>query len=438
MRRVLQRRDATSPPWRSKPVVLSLFDGIGAAFVALRKLGCEPATYFSCEIDQTATTVLDNYPPAKGILHQLGDVRLLDPARDLARWVPAEGQEPGIDLLIGGSPCQDLSRLGKGRGLVDGEQSSLFFEYLRILRTCKPRYFFLENVLMSSENSDMIDAELGVTGYAHMCGRSNDSRFNVLWYPSGRRRTFHALEVERLMGFPGKWLALLWTARRRISAELQKDFYTDGVESRSQRWGHLGNSFSVYAVSHILSSVFKGPLVAEDLRWISPDGTKAQNALGDLGLTQNTGSTNSAVSTVIVPPVLPVVSLTLGERLKCHRLVRAYSRAVDDFNPRPATMQRENRGSVSAGDASRQDSPLQIVDGKIDAITPSDGYKTMAACLGELKAAAITQFNMYKLRNKKRALTQFLETLDEIEVDDSDIWLREGVSKSCSNLIYRE
>lgn len=66
------------------------------------------------------------------------------------------------------------------------------------------------------------------------------------WYANGRRRTFHPVEVERIMGFP--------------------DFYTEAVTSRSKRWGHLGNSFSVYAIAHILGSVFRGNAPAPDMQ----------------------------------------------------------------------------------------------------------------------------------------------------------------------------
>ena len=82
---------------------------------------------------------------------QLGDVRQVD----------GHTLEP-IDLLIGGSPCQDLSSLGKGAGL-QGERSGLFFEYLRLLNEVKPKYFILENVAsMSHKDRDIISAHLGV------------------------------------------------------------------------------------------------------------------------------------------------------------------------------------------------------------------------------------------------------------------------------------
>lgn len=67
-----------------------------------------------------------------------------------------------IDLLIGGSPCQDLSIAGKRKGL-SGERSGLFWEYVRILKEVKPKYFILENVAsMPKEAKQTITNALGV------------------------------------------------------------------------------------------------------------------------------------------------------------------------------------------------------------------------------------------------------------------------------------
>ena len=71
--------------------------------------------------------------------------------------------ETDIDLMVGGSPCQDLSIAKKDRKGLDGERSSLFWEYVRILREVKPKYFILENVAsMPKEAKETITRELGV------------------------------------------------------------------------------------------------------------------------------------------------------------------------------------------------------------------------------------------------------------------------------------
>jgi DNA-cytosine methyltransferase len=122
--------------------VLSLFDGISCARVAFGE--CE---YYSSEIDKYAIQVsAKNFPN----IIRLGDVTKVQPIPDLF-------------LLVGGSPCQDLSIAKKGRQGLQGERSGLFYEYLRILRESKPKYFILENVAsMSKESRDAITKEMGV------------------------------------------------------------------------------------------------------------------------------------------------------------------------------------------------------------------------------------------------------------------------------------
>ena len=136
--------------------VLSLFDGLSGGQIALDKLGIKVDNYFASEVDKYAIQVAKcNYP---NTIH-LGDVRDIK-ADDVDNHVYTFlGHK--IDLLIGGSPCQDLSFAGRGKGL-DGERSGLFFEYVRLLNELKPKYFLLENVKMKKENMDIITKFLGV------------------------------------------------------------------------------------------------------------------------------------------------------------------------------------------------------------------------------------------------------------------------------------
>ena len=128
--------------------VLSLFDGMSCGQITLDRLGIKVNNYYASEIDKYAIQVTQaNYPNTI----QLGDVRNIN-SKDL----------PKIDLLMGGSPCQDLSFANaKGKGL-DGERSNLFFEYVRLLDEVKPKFFLLENVRMKKENLEKITEILGV------------------------------------------------------------------------------------------------------------------------------------------------------------------------------------------------------------------------------------------------------------------------------------
>lgn len=111
--------------------VLSLFDGISCARIAIEKAGIEVSNYYASEIDKYAIQVAKHNFPST--IH-LGDIRNI-----------TISNLPKIDLLIGGSPCQDLSQAQKGLGL-QGEKSSLFYEYIRLLKELEPTYFLLENV----------------------------------------------------------------------------------------------------------------------------------------------------------------------------------------------------------------------------------------------------------------------------------------------------
>jgi DNA (cytosine-5)-methyltransferase 3A len=68
---------------------------------------------------------------------------------------------PPIDLLMGGSPCQGFSFAGKQLNFKD-PRSALFFQFVRLLRETKPKYFLLENVRMKQEYQDVISEHLGV------------------------------------------------------------------------------------------------------------------------------------------------------------------------------------------------------------------------------------------------------------------------------------
>ena len=127
--------------------VLSLFDGMSCGQIALNRVGIKYDNYFASEIDKYAIKVTQhNYPNTI----QLGDVTKIKGC-DL----------PKIDLLIGGSPCQGFSLAGKQLNF-DDPRSKLFFEFVRLLEECKPKYFLLENVKMKLIYKDKITELLGI------------------------------------------------------------------------------------------------------------------------------------------------------------------------------------------------------------------------------------------------------------------------------------
>jgi len=127
--------------------VLSLFDGLSGAQLALNRAGIKYDKYYASEIDKYATAVTQyRFPDTI----QLGDVTKIK-AEDL----------PEIDLLIGGSPCQGFSFSGKHLNFND-PRSKLFFEFTMLLKEIKPKYFLLENVRMKKEYMEVISKNIGV------------------------------------------------------------------------------------------------------------------------------------------------------------------------------------------------------------------------------------------------------------------------------------
>lgn len=139
--------------------VLSLFDGISCGQLALNRAGIPYDIYFASEVDPYAIAVTQHHFPKT---RQLGDVSRVESCK-----------LPEIDLLMGGSPCQNFSTAGtmsgmttttsieiltleqyldvKESGFVFQGQSYLFWEFVRLLVEVKPKYFLLENVKMAGK-----------------------------------------------------------------------------------------------------------------------------------------------------------------------------------------------------------------------------------------------------------------------------------------------
>jgi DNA (cytosine-5)-methyltransferase 1 len=133
---------------------LSLFSGIGGLDLALTEW---VRTVAYCENDRYCQGVLlSNMQPGNlDVAPIWDDVRTL--RADRLCWNP--------DIIFGGFPCQDISVAGLGAGL-EGERSGLIFEVFRLVRQCRPRFVFLENVpAITCRGLDRILLELTQMGY---------------------------------------------------------------------------------------------------------------------------------------------------------------------------------------------------------------------------------------------------------------------------------
>lgn len=121
--------------------VLSLFDGISCGQLALNRAGIHVENYFASEINKNAISVAkDNFK----FMKHVGCITKIE-----------SSNFKKIDLLIGGSPCQSFSSAGKQLNFND-PRGKLFFDYVRLLKEIKPKYFLLENVVMKQEYQDVI------------------------------------------------------------------------------------------------------------------------------------------------------------------------------------------------------------------------------------------------------------------------------------------
>uniref|UniRef100_A0A8C2BJK3 DNA (cytosine-5-)-methyltransferase n=1 Tax=Cyprinus carpio TaxID=7962 RepID=A0A8C2BJK3_CYPCA len=130
---------------KRKPIrVLSLFDGIATGLLVLKDLGIQVERYVASEVCEDSITV--GIVRHQGRIMYVGDVRNVT-RRNILDWGP-------FDLVIGGSPCNDLSIVNPARkGLYEGT-GRLFFEFYRLLHEARPKegdhrpfFWLFENVV---------------------------------------------------------------------------------------------------------------------------------------------------------------------------------------------------------------------------------------------------------------------------------------------------
>lgn len=191
--------------------VLSLFDGMSCGQIALERAGIKIDNYFASEIDKYAQIVSKaNYPNTI----YLGDVRNVK-----------SSYLPKIDLLIGGSPCQSFSFAGKRKGMSTKDeqeiltlehylklksedyefegQSYLFWEYMRLLNECKPKYFLLENVEMGEKWEKVLSKAIGVNGiHINSALVSAQNRKRIYWTNIGMKPSGLFGDLESIIEQP--------------------------------------------------------------------------------------------------------------------------------------------------------------------------------------------------------------------------------------------
>jgi len=214
---------------------------------ALERNGIKVDNYFASEIDNYAIKVtMANYPNTK----QLGSV------------VGVDGYSlPKIDLLIGGSPCQSFSFAGRRKGMSTKDeqeivtldhylelknegfefegQSYLFWEYMRLLNECKPKYFILENVEMGEHWEKVLSKAIGVHGiHINSSLVSAQNRKRIYWTNIG-------LEPMGLFGFHESIIE-----QPKDKGIILKDILEDQVDERFILSDKIIKGFEIHSDRH--------------------------------------------------------------------------------------------------------------------------------------------------------------------------------------------
>jgi DNA-cytosine methyltransferase len=125
--------------------VLSLFNGMNTGRQALENVGIKVEKYYSSEIKPYAIELTQ---------HHFSDTIQVG---DVTKWKEWYIDWKSIDLVLSGSPCQDLSVAGKRAG-INGKKSSLFFVFVEILEHIKslnPNVLFLQENVVSASKLDV-------------------------------------------------------------------------------------------------------------------------------------------------------------------------------------------------------------------------------------------------------------------------------------------
>lgn len=187
--------------------ILSLFDWMACWYEALVRAWIKIDKYYASEIDKYAIQIATKNHPD---IIEIWDVCNV-------KWEDYQD----IDLLIWGSPCQWFSVAWKMLNFND-PRSKLFFEYVRILREAKPKYFLLENVKMKKEWVDIISRELWV----------QPIEINSSLVSAQNRKRLYWTNIPSITQPKDKWILL-------------KDILEDNVDEKyyysADRWNRIIN-----------------------------------------------------------------------------------------------------------------------------------------------------------------------------------------------------
>jgi len=192
----------------------TMFSGIGAVEFALKRLQLKSEIIFASDNDKfVKQSYFENY--------KISDDNWYDDVID----IKGEKYLNKIDLLVGGSPCQSFSMVGKRKGL-DDTRGTLFYEFARVVKESQPKVFIYENVkgLLNHDKGntfEVIKATFDELGYRYSYKVLNAKDYGM---PQHRERIF-------VVGFKDKSIDFEFPTAIPLEHKMQ-DFLEDYIDSK--------------------------------------------------------------------------------------------------------------------------------------------------------------------------------------------------------------
>lgn len=202
----------------------TVFSGIGSFEHALDRLKISHKIVFACDIDKYCKeTYFANFKITEK--NWFSDIKKFD----------AKQYRKKIDILVGGSPCQSFSMVGKRRGLED-ERGLLIFDFIRIVKETQPKIFIFENVkgLLTHNKGttwEHIKEEFNKLNYKYFYKVLNAKDFGI---PQNRERVF-------LVAFKDKKKNFVFPKKQKLTITMQ-DLLEDNPNSKYYL-GEKGKNF---------------------------------------------------------------------------------------------------------------------------------------------------------------------------------------------------
>lgn len=192
----------------------TLFSGIGSIEQAFKRLNLKHNIVFAGDIDPfVKQSYFANYKIDEKDWHN--DITKFSAKKYLNK----------VDILVGGSPCQAFSMVGKRKGLED-TRGTLFYDFARVVNECKPKVFIYENVkgLLNHDGGktwDVVQNVFNSLGYKIYSQVLNSKDYGI---PQNRERIL-------VIGFKNKNTKFTFPATIPLTRTMQ-DFLEDYIDSK--------------------------------------------------------------------------------------------------------------------------------------------------------------------------------------------------------------